>query len=73
MSEKITRYYDETKNPEGGSLPGVPLRDLLEREYAALPEWLQHSIDALPCYRKTKPAVAALASSDDATDGRKDT
>lgn len=55
MSESIARYYDETKNPEGGMLPGVPLRDLTEAEFAALPPWLQESLDALPCYRKTPP------------------
>ena len=33
----IARYYDAEKNPDGGSLPGVPLRDLSEDEFAALP------------------------------------
>lgn len=60
----IARYYDEAKNPEGGSLPGVPLRDLTEDEYAAFPDWLQASIDALDCYRKTKPRPAIDARPD---------
>lgn len=56
MSEsKIARYYDEAKNEEGGSLPGVPLTDITEERWAAFPEWLQNSIDALPQYRKTPP------------------
>lgn len=54
---KIARYYDEAKNPDGAGLPGVPLRDLTEEEYAALPEWLQQSVDNLPFYRRTRPAA----------------
>jgi hypothetical protein len=46
------RYYDESKS-EGGSLPGVPLRDLSQEEFDALPGWLQQSVDASPMYRKT--------------------
>ena len=49
------RYYDETKNPERGMLPGVPLRDLSAEEFEALPVWLQYSVDAQPFYRKTRP------------------
>jgi hypothetical protein len=49
----IARYYDETKNEDGGALPGVPLRDLTLEEFESFPEWLQRSIDALECYRKT--------------------
>lgn len=78
--DKVARYYDETKNEEGGQLPGVPLRDLTDAEFNALPEWLQASVDALDCYRKTPPpretaplrGAAASATSDDATDGRKE-
>jgi hypothetical protein len=51
----ITRYYDESKNPEGAALPGVPLRDLEDEEFASYPAWLQDSIDAWAAYRKTKP------------------
>lgn len=54
MSE-IARYYEEGKNPDGGMLPGVPLRDLTKAEFDALPVWLQLSIDASPFYRKTRP------------------
>ena len=50
----IARYYDESKN-DGGAFDGVPLRDLTEDEFAALPAWLQASVDASPLYRKTKP------------------
>ena len=47
------RYYDEKANPIGAALPGVPLRDLSAEEFEALPIWLQYSVDAQPCYRKT--------------------
>ena len=48
----IARYFDPSKD-EGGYLPGVPLRDLSQEEYDALPEWLQRSVDINPMYRKT--------------------
>ncbi len=51
----IARYYDESKNEDGRAFDGVPLRDLNEDEFAALPPWLQASVDASPLYRKTKP------------------
>lgn len=51
----IARYYDEARNPEGAFLDGVPLRDLTEEEFAALPAWLQASVDASPLYRKSRP------------------
>ena len=51
----IARYYDESKNEDGRTYDGVPLRDLTEDEFAALPPWLQASVDAAPFYRKTKP------------------
>lgn len=60
MSEKIARFYVADRNPDGASLPAVPLRDLTEEEFGALPEWLQRSVDACPFYRKTKvPAEKA--------------
>lgn len=64
MGEKIVRFYDETKNPDRGFFPGVPLRDLTEDEYEAQPDWLKRSIDAHDMYRKTplkadKPTPAA--------------
>jgi hypothetical protein len=55
MSETIARYYVAEKNPEGAFLPGVPLADLSQEQFDALPEWLQQSVDASPLYRKTKP------------------
>lgn len=54
----IVRYYDATKNPDGGYLPGVALGDLTDEQYDALPKWLQESVDASPFYRKTKPSAA---------------
>lgn len=49
----IARYYDPDKNPNGAMLPGVPLRDLTDEEFAAQPERIKRSIDAEPMYRKT--------------------
>ena len=57
MSQTIARHYDASKNEEGAALPGVPLRDLTEAEFAAYPQWLQDSIDAASFYRKTKPTA----------------
>lgn len=61
MSEPIARYYDASKNPEGATFPGVPLRDITESEWEAIPDWLKPSIDESKFYRKTK----ARGQSDD--------
>jgi hypothetical protein len=66
MADAIARYYDDSKNPDGGGFPGVPLRDLTESEFEALPEWLQQSVDASPLYRKTKPRPEASHRTTDA-------
>lgn len=50
------RYYDESKNPDGGTLPGVPLADLSDEQFDSYPTWLQESIDVSDIYRKTNPA-----------------
>ena len=55
--EAIARYYDESKNPDGVFLPGVPLADISEERWSALPEWIQQSADAWDAYRKTAPAA----------------
>lgn len=60
--DEIARYYDETKNPEGGMLPGVPLRDISQAEFDNYPAWLQASIDAHPMYRKTQLKAAKETS-----------
>ena len=60
-SDPIARYYDAGNNPDGAALPGVPLRDMTEDEWAALPTWLQESADASTLYRKTKPRQAIRA------------
>jgi hypothetical protein len=57
----IARYYNADANPDGAHFPGVPLRDLTEDEYEALPKHMQHSIDASPLYRKTKPSASRKA------------
>lgn len=55
----VARYYDASKNDAGGYLPGVPLRDLDEEEFATYPQWLQDSVDKSPMYRKTPLPKAA--------------
>lgn len=60
----IARYYQEDKNEDGGALPGVPLRDITDEEFDALPAWLQASVDAAPFYRKSKPGKASKAAPD---------
>lgn len=65
MSEPIARYYDPTKNPEGATLPGVPLRDITESEWGAIPDWLKPSIDACSFYLKTKAKAAQPAAKEE--------
>jgi hypothetical protein len=60
----VARYYVAEKNKEGGSFPGVPLRDLTEEEFDALTTWEQASIDASPLYRKTPLPKASKPKAD---------
>lgn len=67
------RYYDASKNEAGGYLPGVPLRDLTEAEFDALPAHLQASLDASPMYRKTavpKAKAPTVESNEGAMDSK---
>lgn len=59
------RYYRPDKNAEGASFPGVPLRDLEEEEFEALPAWVKASVDASDLYQKT-PMRKAKSGQDDA-------
>jgi hypothetical protein len=59
----VARYYNPDRNKEGGSFPGVPLRDLTEEEFDALDKNTQESIDASPIYRKSPLPKAAKAKS----------
>jgi hypothetical protein len=69
MSDEPTaRYYDESKNTAGVFLPGVPLADLSASQWAALPEWLQASIDATGWYSETRPAGKKAARVDDTSE-----
>ena len=63
MTDPIARYYVEAENPDGVFLPGVPLSDIEQSRWDALPEWLRASADAMPCYMKTAPAARAVAAS----------
>lgn len=54
----IARYYDASKqetpdNP--ASIPGVPLADLDQATFDALPEHIKADVDASGLYRKTAP------------------
>lgn len=62
MSAEIARYYDASKNENGGHLAGVPLADISQAEFDRYPAWLQASIDAQPFYRKTKSSSTSKAS-----------
>jgi hypothetical protein len=60
--DPIAFKYLPEKNPEQGTLPGVPLRDLTVSDVEGHPEWIQRSIAAHPMYRSTgKFKVAADA------------
>jgi hypothetical protein len=52
----VARYYDKEKNAEGASLAGVPLRDLTEEDFEALPAHLQRSVDAQRAARPSQRA-----------------
>jgi hypothetical protein len=47
---ELVYTYDASLNPDGASLPGVPLRDLTADDLANVPAWLQSSIAAQPFY-----------------------
>ena len=49
----IVRFYDASKNEDGAFFPGVPLADIGDATWEALPQWLQDSVDASLFYRKT--------------------
>lgn len=53
-------YYDPSKNPEGGYIDGVPLRDLTDDELAALPQWLRASVEACGFYTTEAPPRPAI-------------
>jgi hypothetical protein len=50
--------YDESANPDGAYLPGVPLRDLTIADLDGLPDVLRRSISACPWYRSVAPDPA---------------
>ena len=55
-------YYDEGKNEDGAQhIYGVPMADMTDEQYEALPKWLQAQVDASPMYRKTAPKGAKKA------------
>ncbi len=58
----IARYLNEANVQEGVFFPGVPLADITEEEFDALPKHLQEAVDASPMYRKTKPAEKKAAN-----------
>lgn len=54
----IAFRYDPTHNPSGGSLPGVPLKDITVEQFARYEDWLKASIQAQPFYIAVEPAPA---------------
>lgn len=67
-SDTVVYTYDETRNPHGGYLPGVPLRDLTQADLDSLPGWILPSVAAAPYY---VPAVPLGAPSDSPQPKRK--
>lgn len=62
----IARYYDAEKNPKDERFfAQIPLRDLTQEEWDALPDHLKRSADASDLYRKTKPRTEPAKESDD--------
>lgn len=55
-ADKIARTYQESKNPNGESLPGVPLRDITIAEWESFPLWIKASIDGWSAYSIPKGA-----------------
>ncbi len=58
------RYFDEAKDDGTQHVYGVPMRDITDDEYDALPKWLKAQVDASPLYRKSAPTSAAKKKSD---------
>jgi len=50
MDDEVVYRYVAERNPAGGQLPGVPLRDLTAADVASCPAWLRPSIAAQPYY-----------------------
>lgn len=61
MSE-IAFFYDDTMNPKGRFISGVPLRDLTQDEVDALPPHKQASIAASPMYLAAMDAAVDVGS-----------
>ena len=60
------RYLDVEKTKDGSQyIAGVPLADLSEETYDALPEWQQKQVDNSGLYRKTAPSTEKTAASND--------
>lgn len=59
----LYRYIPE-KNPAGGEIPGVPLRDLTDEDITALPNHLVASVKASPMYEAATKAVGKTKASD---------
>lgn len=64
------RYFDESKYDGSHPYGGVPLADISDEEWEALPKHVQASTDALAYFRKTKPTPERPARQEEvSTDG----
>lgn len=63
MSEIIFEYLPQ-KNPKGKTLTGVPLSDISQAQFDALPKWVQRSVYSCEFYQSVdaKPAPKAKAA-----------
>ena len=59
MSNEIIFKYLPNKNPKGRALTGVPLSDISQTQFDAMPRWIQRSVSGCEFYQNVsaeKPA-----------------
>lgn len=63
MSNEIIFKYLPNKNLKGRALTGVPLSDLTQAQFDAMPRWIQKSVSGCEFYQAVdaKPAPKAKA------------
>jgi len=63
MSNEIIFKYLPGKNPKNQMLTGVPLDDISQAQFDAMPRWVQRSVAGCEFYRSVdaKPAPKAKA------------
>lgn len=54
----IVYEYQEQHNRAGATLPGVPLRDLAQKDLDRMAEWQRASVENCPFYKRSGAGVA---------------